>query len=127
VLDADIANGGFLKPIKSLVIHTETQSLYCSMGGGADKPLKSKVSIFRADLGIDCHIIQDAFDSGLPSECHQDFSCTACHRFMKTFEYLDMVYAETGNLRPLSRDNDLQNDFYQNRYRRPRSFFKVNK
>jgi hypothetical protein len=70
VLDADIAYGGCPKSIKSIVIRIDTQSLYYSIGEDADKPLNSKASIFQTDLGIDYHIIQDAFDSGLPSEYH---------------------------------------------------------
>jgi hypothetical protein len=46
VLDADIAYGGFPKSIKSIAIRIDTQSLYCSMGEDAGKPLKPKASIF---------------------------------------------------------------------------------
>jgi hypothetical protein len=40
VFDAGIVNGGLPKPIKPMVIRTDTQSLYCSMREDADKVLK---------------------------------------------------------------------------------------
>lgn len=127
VLKAGMPNGGLPKMTRPSSTRTETQSLYRSMREHAERLLKTAGSVFHVDLDDDYHILREAFDNGLPTEYHQEFNCSACHRFMKRFGDLAIVDAKTGNLRPLFWNSDLQNDFYRKAVKAIENLFEAKK